>query len=235
MNAEAIIAAIMANLDDYDELVKRAESVEVPSISNRANEAFKKKYALLGQALAHKKMSEFVDKLNQAIQNAKEQAKQNSEASQTSQTPQESKIDETQYKHGSTFHLRNQTSFPSGLTYTRSFGGDVAQQRKNGKPSRKRKRKRIRKENLNNKLLNAFATINEELAHAHDNVVLKADEGQFIIDGENTITNHADILKALFIWLIDNRPEVLNSAMLGIADMLDRGTILSNMEPDTNE
>jgi len=56
-------------------------------------------------------------------------------------------------------------------------------------------------------------------------IKVEVQKGQFIIDGEVAISNHADILKVLVMWLANNRPEVAQSAVDSIADMVRSGTV----------
>jgi len=210
MNDDAIITALLANLGDPKELVARAKNVETPNVSHRAEKAFERKYALLGRAAAHNALIKFLGRLKQASDADKARKSEQSKA-------QEGLASEAQYKSPTTFHLRNQTAYPSNIGPTISFGGVEH-------PPKKRKKKLTPKEELERKLDAAFKIIDEELSMERDGALLAAELGQFIVDGEIVIDNHADLLKILVMWLVDNRPEVLQSAVDSIGDMVRSGT-----------
>jgi len=208
---------MIANLGDPRELVLRSEQVETPGVSGRANELFKKKYVLLGQALAHKKMLEFLGRLKRSLENEKQQQKQQSQTQPAEAAESQETISELQYKGGPSYHLRNQSAYRSRFTGARSFGGV-----QHPTAPKKSKRKKVRRENLARKLEEAVLN---EVGYDYDGTMILADAGRLAIDDEVVIDNHADVLRVLVMWLIDNRPEVLNSALSGIRDMVDAGTV----------
>ena len=217
MNDEALITALLANLGDPNELVRRSRNIETPRVSQRAENAFKRKFALLGRAMAHVSIIKFAKRLRSAIDQDK--AKKAAE-SKKEQVSAPSVPTEGQYKTPGDFHTRNQSAFPSSINPTMSFGGVVA-----GKIGKKKHaRKLTPKEELELKLDGAFGAINEELTMKHGGSMLAAERGRFIVDGEVAIDNHADLLKILVLWLVDNRPEVMQSAVDGIGEMVRSGT-----------
>ena len=78
---------------------------------------------------------------------------------------------------------------------------------------------------LSRMLDQAFGAINEEVGARTEDAALLAERGQFVVDGKVVIGNHADILKILVMWMMDQRMEVLQSAIASIADSARNGSI----------
>jgi len=191
-----------------------SENVKTPNISQRAAAAFKKKFGLLGKANAHQNIIKFLNRLSKAIELEKEKNAAASAAKSDVAT-------ESQYHAATGSHLRNQTAWPASITPSKSFGGvrDTG-----GGKKKKNARKRMR-ENISHRLDSIFSVLGEEVAVRNNEAALAAERGQFIVDGEVAIGNHADILKILVMWLAENRPEVAKSAVDSIADMVRSGTV----------
>jgi len=129
---------------------------------------------------------------------------------------------ESQYHSPTGYHVRNQTAYRASIGPSKSFGGVSDRPGKGGK--RKNARKRVR-EDIESRLDSILSIIGEEVAVRNGSAAMAAERGQFIVDGEVAISNHADILKILVMWLAENRPEVAKSAVDSIADMVRSGTI----------
>lgn len=166
----------------------------------RALESLKKKYALLGQAAANKNMIDFLGRLQDGLNQEKE-----SKTQEKTEVPVVAS--ESQYKHPTGRHLRSQSAFPSSINKSRSFGGRKDQ-------------------TLRERLDAAIDAIDEDVAVQKEGGVLMADRGQFFVDGELAIGNHADILKLLVVWMAENAPEVMKSAVDDMANMVRNGAQL---------
>jgi hypothetical protein len=199
---------LLANLGDPKDLVTRAEQVQTPQISQRAENLFKRKYSLLGRAAGQQAVIDFIGRLKKAM-DAEKAAGEKQKAGA---------LGESQYKNATGLHLRRQSAHPSSIGPSRSFGGVVDTGGKKNKNARARKAIEER--------LDTIFSVNEEIAvKAGDKTVLAAERGELVVDGKPVITNHADILKVLVMWLVNNRPEVMQSAIDSIADMARTGTV----------
>lgn len=236
MNVEALITALFANLGDPQDLVRRAEQIDTPQVSGRAAEAFKRKFVLLGRAAANKNVIDFVQRLKASMDAEKEQNEQekqedtltNGPTATAVETARTAGVNESQYKGPSGKHLRSQSFYPASVNPSKSMGGvvDAGGHLKRIKKNTKKKTRSHASENISIKLDEILGLISEEIAVKGDEgTVLAAERGQFVVDGEIVIGNHADILKILVMWLIDNRPEVMQSAVDSIAEMVRTGTV----------
>lgn len=206
INAENLITAILVHLEQPQDLIARAEKVQVPQVSQRALGSFERKYVLLGQALAHKKLIEFITRLKDSIATEKQEKS-------AAKGTEEPALGESQYKMPDENMIRRQSQHPSTFDQATSQGG-----------IQKRDYKKKKNKNLKERLDDVLQAISEEeVAWQTPNGVLAAERGQFIVGDKVAIGNHADILKILVMWLVDNRPEVLKSAVEGIANMVREG------------
>jgi len=193
-------------------LKAKSDRVEVPKASKQAVQAFKRKFAYLGKALAYQELLGFLNRLQKSMADEKEVNAAKSQNAQKGQVAVES-----QYHGPSGKHTRDQSMYPGSIRPSMSYGGVV-----DGKGVKKKKRTR---ESIEDKLTAALSVIDEEVAIRSGQSALAAERGEFLVDGEVAIANHADILKILIMWLADNRPEVAKSAVDSIADMVRSGTI----------
>lgn len=220
MNAETIITAINANLGDFSQLEEKAKGIDIPGIEKIPEDILRKikeKYVAVGTARARKRIHEFISRLHQSIEQEKEQSRiQSQKAQETQGTQDELSLDESQYKNPTGYHLRNQTSFRASIGPSVSFGGVIDQRNR-------KKRKRTSKEELEQKLDEAFALIKEELAIRSDDAELLSGSGRLFVDGELVINNHTDLLRILTTWLMDNHPDIMLNAISGLADMVKSG------------
>ena len=206
MNAEAIITALLANLGDIKELVAKSNAIELPRVSQRAIFALKRKFVLLGQAAANERTRKFLMRIKAGMEQEKEASK--------------NVASESQLHSPTGFHLRNQSAFPGSITASKSFGG--ASDPGGGGTNAKRKHTRV----LESRLNYAFGLLEEEIAvRVGDGTSLMAERGQLLVDGEPAITNHADLLKIMVLWMAENEPVALRSAVDSMADMVRSGTV----------
>jgi len=225
MNAETIIQAIIANLGDPQAMAKRSELMQIPKLSGKGLSSVTKRFALLGKAHAHAQLLAFLKRLQSGMQDEKDKnAAASAAASGEGETalaagrvPADNSLDESQYHSPTGKHLRDQSAYPASINPSMSFGGvfDTG--------GRKKSKKKRACESLDT--IFKTITIDEEIAVRHGGAALAAERGQFIIDGEIAIDNHADVLKILVMVLADNNPEALRSAVDNIADMVKSGAI----------
>jgi len=211
MNDEAIFNALMANIGDPQVLVAQSQNIELPSMSKRALNTVKRKFVLLGKAAFAQSVLDFVTRLKQTVDSTKEQQSQKAQAEKM----QQGQMDESQFKGPSGKHTRSQSMFRQSISPSMSFGGvkDVGG---------KQKKKSTAKEDLEARIA---SILNEDVTIRADGAALLVDRGEFVVDGEVVIRNHADILKLAITWLMDNYPEVAQAAVDGVADMARNGAI----------
>lgn len=125
---------------------------------------------------------------------------------------------EDQYKSPTGFHRRRQSSYPSSFTKSKSFGGVAGDKVEKSKP----------KSDLDNKLGKAISE--EQQVIKNSGAYIAPRRGQFIIDGKIVISNHADLLKALVGWMIDNNLDVLQHAISDIRKQIESGAIYANVK-----
>jgi len=251
MNAEAVIQALLANLGDPHKLAKRAEEIEVPQVSKRALERFKKRFVLLGQAVGAQRIVNFLQRLQDSLAaekaaNQKQGAEQGGSGDGASlnlaagkEAPANS-LSESQYHGPSGFQVRSQSAYPGSINPSMSFGGtfDVNGKRSTGKhggkaPSKKPTRKRATgrnvspNEGLESRLNARFDTLGEDfgMGAGSGDATIEADKGRFVVDGQVVMSNGADILKALAMWLIDNEPGVMQRASEELGNMVRKGEL----------
>jgi len=190
-------------------LIQQSKAIPVSGkVSSRLLNALRKKYGLLGQALAHEKLVGFINRLREGMDAEKETKEQEKQETPKLQKPLAT---ESQYKSPTGAHVRRQSMYPGSVDKSRSFGGVV--------DSRNVLNKRL------DEAFKSIDTVNEEIAVRSENDALLAEAGRFIVDKRVAMSNHADILKVLVLWLQDNRPEVMRSAVESMADMVRSGTI----------
>ena len=190
INAEAVIQTLIANIGNPDDIIAKAEAVQIPHISRRGLEAVRKRFALAGQAMAYRSILGFLQRLKQSMDMEKKQG----EAERAQEQPVATE------GIGPWGRKARITTEPPKLGFT-----DVAFEAK-----------------LNSRL----ATMDEDLAvHAQD-ASLAAEQGRFVVNGEIAVGNHADILKLLVMWLLENKPEVMQAAVNNMANMVRKGTVL---------
>lgn len=243
LGADAIITAMKVNIGEPDDYLAKAEGMKIPGLANVPPEtlrALKIKYGLLGQVAAYRKFMKFVSRMEgsmddmekkqeekNAAKKAKEQESQGLDQQLAGKVPgaggeapqqlaagkeiDAEPISDGQYKGSGSFHLRNQSSFPSSFGPTKSFGG--VQYKKKGKQTKL-------KEGDVDKLLSSLF---EDMKFGDGMNSINAEEGTITVDGQPVVTNHADVLRVLVDWLVDNRPEVLKSALSGVADSVRSG------------
>lgn len=205
MNGEAIIQALLANIGDPHELILRSNAIDVPQrISKRASKLFKKKYGLLGQAMAQRKILKFAERLKEQMDSDKEQKQQKS-------------MSESQYKSPTGYHLRNQTSFRQSFGPSKSFGGVED----TGGKNKKGKKRKI--DELEEKLM---SVLEEGIVIRNNDSLLSVDKGELMIDGQVVATSHVDILKLIVMWLLNNREGMMGTILDGVSDMVRNGDVI---------
>ena len=234
---------MLANLGDPHKLAKRAEEIEIPNVSNRALERFKKRFVLLGQAVGAQRIVNFLNRLQDSL-GAEKAANQKQSAAAgagsgggqaqvklAGKEAPDNALRESQY-HGPTgFHRRNQTAYPGSINPSMTFGGFYDTGGPTNKSNKKKKRTgvgaSVREEGLEAILDARFDVLDEDfgIGTGTGDATIEADAGRFVVDGQVVMSNGADILKALAMWLIDNEPGVMDQAAEGLAKMVRQGEL----------
>lgn len=208
MNADTILLALSTNLEDADELTAKAKSIDVDTsgIPDDVLQKLYERFTILGMADHVNKIKKFVNKIKNAID---EEEKRNQEKSQQRQEQEaQATVAESQYKYPDDKHTRDQSSYPSNVGSAKSHGG-------------------VTKSKFLEKLSKSIKSIEEDVAIKDQEITMDANSGKLFINGETVIDNHADVLKLLSIWLLDNDPEALKVALNGIKEMIDNGAFFN--------
>ena len=251
LGPDAILAAMKVNIGDPDDFLEKADNMKIPGLANIPPEtlrALKTKYGLLGQVAAYRKFLKFVTRVEgqmdeiskkQDEKNAAKKAREGEEQGleqgldqqlagkipgaggeepqrlAAGKDPDGNAISDGQYKHSSAFHLRNQSSFPSSFGPTKSFGG--VQYKTKGKKAK------LKEADVDKLLSSLFEDMTEDMKFDDGVNSINAEEGTIYTNGNLTVENHADALRVLVDWLVDNRAEVLQSFLAGFASNVSSG------------
>lgn len=244
LGPDAILAAIKVNVGKPDDFLQKAENMKIPGLANMPPEtlrALKTKYGLLGQVAAYRKFLKFITRLEIQMDEISDKQEQKNAAKKANKEegeglqpqlagkigPPEAEgqrlaagkeadgnpINDGQYKGSGEFHLRSQSAFPSSFGPTKSFGG--IQYRKTSK----KKGKKLKESDIDKML----SSLLEDMSFSDGVNSINAEEGTIFTDGSLAVGNHADVIRVLVDWLVDNRPEVLKSFLSGFSDSVRSG------------
>ncbi len=235
-NPQSLLMAMEVNVGDVDEQEARAKLMEIPgieSVPESVLDGIKKKYGLLGQVSAYRRFRSFLQRIKSTLDAEEAQQKAESEANRAKEEAQSAAevqpageapapgqelvgVKEDQYKQPNGLHRRNQSAHPSNFTGAKSFGGVGPE------VDKKKKKKKLSIESKLAEIL--IDSLTEEVTVQGNEAVLMAEEGRLVVDGEVVINNHADLLSALTMWMMNERPETMKNAVDGLGEMSRDGT-----------
>jgi len=250
INAEAVIQTLIANIGNPESLIAKAENVQVPHVSRRGMEAFRKRFALVGQAMAHRNILGFLQRLKSSMDQEKRQGE--AERAQQQQSVATEGVGQplvelntdniNNYRVGMDVEFVVSDRSPQlrrgtivevgpesmGIMVPGSHRGimhTVVARMSKVSQCDWRKGGSLTDAAFEARLNSRLATIEEDIAVRAQGASLAAEQGRLVVDGEIAVNNHADILKLLTMWLLENEPEVMRDAVDSMANMVRKGTV----------